>query len=368
MMSAPIDIVFLVQDLYFGGTQRQILELANRLDRKRFSPAIWTLAGPADLDMMATEAGIPVYYLGLGARPGLGFPLALLRRLLSQRPDILALCTALPNIWGRILGWCARVPVVIGSCRGGGAPKRQHERFLWRLADHMICNSTALHNILCKMGMPSGRVTYIPNGVDTEYFEPGPTPVDQRDPLVLSVGRLVPDKDHMTLLRAFSMVLKRIPDAQLRIVGDGPQEFALRRIIEDPPYKGRVQIVRGAADIRRHYHEARAFALASVREGQPNVILEAMAGALPVVATNVGGIPSLARNCVTGLLSVPSDAVTLAGNLCRLLENPVQCRIMGQAGRALVESEFSLNAMVHAHERLFERLWSLRTEKKAEAV
>lgn len=359
-MSIPIDVVFLMQDLCFGGTQRQTLELAKRLDRKRFTPSFWTLTGPTDLDSVADAAGIPVVHLGVGNFPGPGFPFALLWRLITDGADILVPCTALPNIWGRILGRLTRVPVVVGTCRGGGAPKRQHEATLWRTAHHMVCNSMPLYNILLNLGMPTGRVTYIPNGVDVDYFEPPLTPLNERPPLILCVGRLVSDKDHMTLLRAFGRVLDAIPNARLRIVGDGPQEFTLRKHLEGPPFKGRTEIVPSSTDIRMHYQAARVFALASVREGQPNVILEAMASGLPVAATKVGGIPNLVKDGSTGFLSPAGDAVTLAANLLRLLENPSLCVRMGMEGRHVAEHSFAFRAMVQSHERLFERLWQIR--------
>lgn len=358
-MPLPIDVVFLTQDLCFGGTQRQTLELAKRLDRTRFTPRIWTLSGRTDLDAVATESNIPVQYLGSTVYPSPLFPFPLLKKLFSDGPDVLVACTALPNIWGRIMGRLARVPAIVGTCRGGGALVRQHEAVLWRLCHHMVCNSMPLYTQLCNMGMPSGRVTYIPNGVDVENFVPGSTPLRHREPLILSVGRLVSDKDHMTLLRAFARVLENFPSAKLRIVGDGPQEFTLRRVIEGLPYRGHVSIVGSSNDIRDHYHAARIFALSSIREGQPNVIMEAMASGLPVVATQVGGIPSLVETNVTGLLSPCNDAVTLGSSLCQLLGDTGACDRMGQAGRQRVEKEFAFSAMVTAHERLFERLWEL---------
>lgn len=364
-MSLPLDIVFLTQDLCFGGTQRQTLELARRMDRKRFSPAIWTLSGPTDLDELATTEGLPVHHLGVTVMPGPLSVFALLGKLFSDCPDILVPCMAPPNIWGRIMGQIRRVPVIVGTCRGGGAPSRQHEHYLWHLAHHMICNSMQLYNVLSNMGMPSGRLTYISNGVDTDFFEAPLKPLRERAPLVLCVARLVSDKDHMTLLRAFGRVLEKFPQAKLRFVGDGPQEFTLRKFIEGPPFKGHVEIVGGGTDMRMHYQQARVFALASIREGQPNVILEAMSSGLPVAATNVGGIPSLIQEGQNGFLSASSDSVTLANNICRLLEDPPLCESMGQTGRILALQNFAFSAMVSSHQNLFERLWELRKGSNA---
>ena len=108
--------------------------------------------------------------------------------------------------------------------------------------------------------------------------------------------------------------------------------------------------------MRMHYATARVFALSSAREGQPNVILEAMACGLPVCATSVGGIPRLVEPEGNGLLSPASDADALARHCCRLLEDNALCDSMGIAGRQRVVRDFSFTAMVNAHEDVFSRL------------
>ena len=362
-MSLPIDIVFLTQDLCFGGAQRQTLELAKRLNRSRFTPSIWTLSGPTDMDAEAKAAGVSVRNLGKTVIPDLSFPFKLFSRLLKQTPDILVPCTTLPNIWGPIAGRMARVPIIVGTCRGTGSVNNQHEAWLWRLCHHMVCNSMPLYNQLCNLGMPTGRLTYVPNGVDVEYFTPGEVPIRQREPLILHVGRLVSDKDQMTLLRAFARVLEEFPLAKLRIVGDGPQEFILRKVIEGKPYRGHVAIVGNSPDMRPHYAAARIFALSSIREGQPSVVMEAMAAGLPVVSTQVGGVPALVDLNITGMLSPCNDSVTLATHLCQLLGDVENCQRMGEEGRHKVERQYAFSAMVANHEKLFERLWDIHKGK-----
>ena len=105
--------------------------------------------------------------------------------------------------------------------------------------------------------------------------------------------------------------------------------------------------------MRAHYAAARVFALSSVREGQPNVILEAMACGLPVCATAVGGIPRLVEDGVNGYLSPAGDAAAMAQNCCKLLADGALCDSMGGAGRARVEKDFSFTAMVEAHQGIF---------------
>jgi glycosyltransferase involved in cell wall biosynthesis len=351
-------IVFLLQDLCIGGTQRQTAALAAGLNRELFSPALWTLSGPTELDALAAEHDLPVLHLGRNAHPG-PFSLAALWRLLGrEKPDALFLCTALPNIWGRVAGRLRGIPLVIGSCRGGGAPTRQHERVLWPLARHIVCNSPALTEIMAGIGVPRDRLSFIPNGVDARRFTPGSVPFARREPVVLCVARLVEDKDPLCLLDAFALLLARAPRARLRLVGAGPLERRVRARMEQEPLKGRAELLPATTDIAACCREARAFALSSRREGMPNAVLEAMAAALPVAATQTGGIPFLLRgeNGPSGLLVPRGDAPALAGALARLLEDAESAERMGRAGRERVERDFSFGAMIAAHEELFLRL------------
>ncbi|MDR2820098.1 MAG: glycosyltransferase [Desulfovibrio sp.] len=356
-MTKPLKILFLLQDLCFGGTQRQTLELARRLDRNLFSPSMLTLTGKTDLDQVAVEADITVRHLGVSRRVAPLFFLNLRNAIREAAPDILVPCTALPNIWGRIWGRYLRVPVIIGTCRGGSALACQHEALLWRLTHHMICNSTELYIKLQRLGVPATRLTYIANGVDSALFMPAPVPLSGREPVILCVARLVEDKNHHTLLRAFKEVLQSIPEARLRLVGDGPEEANLRRWVGEHGMSGSVDFFPGGTDMRPHYAQARVFALSSVREGQPNVILEAMACGLPVCATSVGGIPDMVEENITGFLSPAKDHAGLGHNCVRLLADARRCESMGGAGRIRVEREFSFGAMVEAHQQLFTRLW-----------
>ena len=363
-MATPLRVLFLMEDLCFGGTQRQTLELARRLDRSRFAPLMLTLTGPTDLDAVAREADIELHHLGAGRRVPAMFFVQLPAYLHRLRPHVLVPCTALPNIWGRIWGRVLRafsktgMPAIVGTCRGGGGPVRQHERLFWRWTDHMICNSQALESVLQDLGVPPERLSCISNGVDTAFYAPGRRP-SSRTPLLLCVARLAKDKDHMTLLRAMEFVLRRHPDARLRLVGDGPEEGRLRHWAETHAVGNCVDFVPGGLDMREHYAAARIFVLASLREGQPNVLLEAMSCGLPVCATTVGGIPGLVSNGEHGLLSPAGDAAALADNCCRLLEDDALCDDLGRNGRSLVEGQFSFAAMVQAHEEIFSKVGAL---------
>jgi glycosyltransferase involved in cell wall biosynthesis len=348
-------IVFLLQDLCTGGTQRQTLALAAGMDRARFAPELWTLSGPTELDALARGHGLPVTHLGDKVFPGLDSFAALWRKLGRDKPDIFFLCTALPNIWGRIAGRLRKLPLILGSCRGGGAPVRQHERWLWRLTRHIVCNSLALVDVMAGLGVPRAHMSFIANGVDARHFQPGELPFLQREPIVLCVARLVEDKDHACLLDAFARVVEQMPEARLRLVGEGPLEAKLRARMAQAPLAGRVEMLPASADVAACCRTARAFALSSRQEGTPNVLLEAMASGLPAVATRVWGIPFLLRE-ENGLLVPAGDSGSLAEEILRLLRDPELAQRMGQAGRERVERDFSFSTTIAAYEELFLRL------------
>ncbi len=355
-MNKPSRLVFVLQDLLFGGTQRHALELARRIDRSRFAPEFWMLTSGADFAPQAREADIPMRWLSAKRAVSAGSVLALRAALKAERPDIVMPLTAVPNIWGRVFGRLAGTPLVVGTVRGGGNVKRQHERYLARLCHHHVTNTQALKDAIVGLGRSDDQVTMIPNGVDTDYFTPDPDGFGPVRKVVLCVARFCEDKDHPTLLRAFDMAWDKERDAELWLVGDGPLkarvEFTARRL----DCKHNIRVYPGGSDLRPFYRQAMVLALSSVREGLPNVVLEGMASGAPVAATSVGGIPEVVEHGVTGLLSPSGDAAALAGSLVKLLSDEDARLRMAEAARRTAEQVYSMSAMVARHEELLDRL------------
>jgi colanic acid/amylovoran biosynthesis glycosyltransferase len=214
---------------------------------------------------------------------------------------------------------------------------RRRYRHLWPRAASVICVARALADRLVATGCPESLIHIVPCGVDEAGFPPG-APEPGR---VLAIGRLVEKKAPQLTIRAFAEVAGRFPQAHLDIVGDGPLRAACEAAIADTGLDGRVTLhgpqpheVCGAL-LRR----AAVFAQHSVTaatgdtEGSPVAIAEAMATALPVVATRHSGIPEQVADGVTGFLVAEGDVAGMGAALARLLADPGLARGMGEAGR-----------------------------------
>jgi glycosyltransferase involved in cell wall biosynthesis len=171
---------------------------------------------------------------------------------------------------------------------------------------------------------------------------------------------MAPVKDHATQIAAFGLLAPDHPRARLRLVGDGPIRDQVADLAAASPFSERIRIVPGDAGVRAHYAQATLFVLSSRHEGLPNVILEAMASGLPVVATDVGGVGEAVREGVTGRLVPAARPEALARAMSEVLADPGLRDRMGRAARALAGEEFSLQAMARRHEEAFAAAWGKR--------
>lgn len=206
------------------------------------------------------------------------------------------------------------------------------------------------------MAIPPGRIRRLYNGIDLEQFSAGQDVVQQpgQEPLILTVGRLVEKKGLADLVTACAILRERGVAFRCEIIGKGPHEAALRRQIVENSLTGRVELVgpKPQDEVVAAYRRSAVFALPCVvgadgnRDGLPTVLLEAMAVGIPVVSTDVTGVPEIIDDGVSGLLTAQHDPAALAGALARLLADAALREQMGRAARAKAEREFDLNRNV----------------------
>jgi len=290
-------------------------------------------------------------------RPGPG-PFTLRRLLFNLRAHRrLAACVPLDlivgfDIDGAFLGARACPPHVVclkgiaaDEARFARGMDRLHLRFLAGLerrnahsAGCVVVPSAYSANIATECyGLSPDVLRIVPEPLDLTVWEAirADPPSRAPEPTILSVARQYPRKDTPSLLQAFTIVLRRIPGAQLRIIGGGPELPHLKALARRLSIASNVRF-EGAVPrsdlVRRAYLESHVFCLPSLQEGFGIVFLEAMAAGLPVVAVRAGATPEVVEDGVTGILVPPRGASALADALTLLLRDPQRARSMGQAG------------------------------------
>ena len=233
------------------------------------------------------------------------------------------------------------MPVVINL---PGEPNPRYRRDLQQ-ADALVADGWAARHLPGKLGRSIER---IPKGVDADRFRPdGPTlrePLHlERKRVVIGVARLVPIKNVRLLIEAMAKVRLRLPDAHLLLVGDGPDRSAVRARAAELDLTDAVTFVGSVpqADLPALYRAADVFALSSDFDNSPNVVLEAMASGLPVVATDVGGVREFVAEGIGGAVVPPGNAAALANALEQYLAQPDRARAAGTHNRIKASAEFS---------------------------
>jgi glycosyltransferase involved in cell wall biosynthesis len=180
-------------------------------------------------------------------------------------------------------------------------------------------------------------------------------------PRLLCVGRLIPIKGHIVLLRAFAEARRRIPGLELQIAGRGPLEPALRALAKELEIEDAVHFLGYVAPVQRAIADAAVVVVPSMGEGFGMVALEAMERARPVIAAEIGGLGELVQDGVTGLLVPPGEADPLVGAIVRLAGDLPRAREMGEAGRRRALEHFLQARCTDRTELLYEGALAART-------
>ncbi len=237
---------------------------------------------------------------------------------------------------------------------------------LLRYFDQVIAVSGPIHRELLDVGVPPHKLARIANGIDTTPFRAADEiPRDKararlglpRQALIVGmVSSLTMEKGHRYALQALARLASELPSLYLAVVGDGPERAALQAMAEALELRDRISFCGRHADIPAVLRTFDLFLLPSLSEGLPIALLEAMASALPVVASAVGDVPEVVEDGVSGSLVPAGDADALTEALRRLLTQPERLPAMGAAARRRVETHYSAREMARQYCQLYERL------------
>ena len=363
---SDLKVVYLIGQLGRGGSERQLYLLLSNMPQVDRHVLVFNPHEHPIYKRDFQAIGVTVTDLPATARSKytrVKFIAAYLRRL---QPDVVHSWTFHDNAYAWLAGLLAGVPVRLGSLRrsldspiASGLSKPLRYACI-KGPSHIVVNWREGIGELEARGLNSKRAFLLTNCVATSESETpadlSPLGIHPDHRVIGAVGNLHYNKNHPLLVAALADVLPKYPDVRALIVGKPnhaePQlENQLKAQIEASGLKGKVVLAGFRDDVPSVMCHLDVFCLTSRVEGTPNVVLEAMAAARPVVATAVNGVPDIVKDGVTGILVPSEDRTAVAKALDHLLTSPETARKMGLAGRERIGTEFSCSA---AAERLLD--------------
>ena len=330
-----------------SGSEAHLLSLLPRLRERGWDVRMLMLhqhePGAWEFARALTERGVPLDSMPLRTDVDPVAFLRLVAYLVRKRPALLHTHLVHAEAYGLPAGTIAGVPVRFATKHGFNEFR---EAPYFGLADRAVASLAHVH-----IAISRGLARYLEEveGFDGESFEivhygidpdgePQPYPGEERR--LLCVGRLIPIKGHIVLLRAFADAKRELPDLQLDIAGRGPLEPALKALVRELGIADSVHFLGHVSPIQAAIERAAVIVVPSMGEGFGMVALEAMERARPVIAAEIGGLGELVRDGETGLLVPPGEAEPLREAIVRLAGDLELARTMGEAGRRRALTRF----------------------------
>lgn len=361
-----IRVLQLVEGLNLGGAETKLLELVSHMDQHRFETIVCSLGLGDRLVREVQKLGVRVVNFPRRSRFDLRLVLDVARLIRSERIDVVMSTLFYADVVAALAGALNPQCSVI-SWETISAP----EWLVWRrllayraamhFCDRVVSVSEATAKWLVEQrGLSRRKIVVIPYGVNLEVYRYGKDDQVRQElglhkdiPVVGVVARLHPQKGHRFLIKAATQIVTEHPQVKFVLVGDGVLRSELENRVDRDGLKDHFLFLGFRRDVHRIMRAFDLFVLPSLYEGLPNVVLEAMAVGLPVVATAVDGTPELVVDGETGYLVPPADPQALAERICALLYDRRRATDFGSQGRRRVEANFSLEKQVQRFQNLY---------------
>lgn len=370
------NILYVIENASFGGGERAFSQIINGLDKEKYEIYVACLPGGIFEEKIRSSAKILPF--DLQNRFNLVKIYQLAKIIKEKNIEIVHSQGGRADFFARVAAGLARVPAVVSTVampvegfNVGLLRKAIYvmlDRFSERFVDKFIVVSEALRDRLIeKHRIPSRKIVKIYNGVEIEpdarcqmsdvrkkIMQEFMIPEDVM--LVGTIGRLVWQKGLPYFIQAIKEINARckMQDVRYLIVGEGEERKNLELEIKNLGLSDRVIFAGFKKDVKEILEALGVFILPSIREGQPIILLEAMAIGKPIVATDIEGVNETVVNGVTGILVSPKDPSALAEAIVCLLRDKKKAQEMGQAGRRVVEEKFNLKDKIEQHKQLYE--------------
>ncbi|MBN1466501.1 glycosyltransferase [candidate division KSB1 bacterium] len=362
-----IKVLQLVEGFNFGGAETKLLELVKHMDDDRFETTVISLGLGNEIEELFHQLDCRV--MTFQRQKQVDF--SLLRRVRNfirdERIDIVMTTLFYADVLGALAGHSSGAKGVF-SWETISSPKWLTPHRLWsyryaiRNADRVISVSKATAEWLVeKRKVAADKVMIIPYGVNLDKFNPHIKSIQRKDIglqeddiIVGQVSRLDEQKGHTFLINAAPIIIAQQPRVKFVLVGDGPLRLELMHKIDQMGLHDYFIFLGFRRDVPDLLPLFDLFVLPSLYEGLPNVVLEAMACGLPVVATPVDGTKEAVVDGQTGILVPVGDPYRLANSILSVISNEQLKKRLGMKGRRRVEDEFSLDDQVNRFECLYE--------------
>lgn len=368
-------IVQVINSTQIGGGMGHLLNLFRHLDRKRYHLALVADRGTYLVDAIR-ELGIPIHFLPLmRSRIDPSLAIRLARIANREGADLLHCHGTRAAFYGALARPLCRAGRSVYTVHGFSFHKsmRWPASLLFRLAekmhgkthDRLISVSEADRLEAIEQGVcPAESIRTIPNAIDFDSFDPAKTNgqfrfglgISPKTRLVGTAARLVPQKGIGVFLSAASMIHARRSDVRFVVVGSGSLATNLKVLAEKEGLSGVIDFPGPSDRMNEVYAGIDVFVLASLWEGHPLSLIEALAMEKPTVATYASGCPEILEEGKCGLLVPPGDPRSLAAAVLRLLDEPGFARELAQRGRRSVLARYSIEAMAKQTEEVYTEL------------
>ena len=364
-----IKVCYIITSLGKGGAERQLYELIKGINRNKFSPLVISLTEGGYWKEKIQALGVQT--IGLRRKKNKEFSrlFRLIKLLRTIKADIVHTYMFSANTYGRIAAVFSGIPIIIASERNIseiGKDKKRYEiiidQFLSIFTHQIICNSFNCYNsIVNNYSINKGKVITIHNGIDVSRISKKDLTAFKNisaKKVIGTVGRLEHQKNHRHFLRMAKILIEKSENIYLEflIAGKGQLLSRLKVYAQELEIEKNINFLGEVNDVSELYQNLDIFVLTSHFEGLPNVIMEAMASSLPVVAVNVGGTRELIRENITGFLCPPDNAEKLADKVNYLIKNHKEAKKMGINGRNYIENNFGINKMIQMTEDTYNHL------------
>ncbi|MFC1590523.1 glycosyltransferase [Candidatus Omnitrophota bacterium] len=363
-----IKVLYFLNSTVRAGVEEHVLQLIDRLDKKRFEPLLVCPQGLIDLlkgDLGRMHARY--YPICIRRWRHIKAIASFLKVLRDEKPDIVHTHLFFASFFAAPISKVAGIKTVVETAHLREAWRRGLkraffvDRFFYGFVDKIISVSSAVEGFLVKdKKLPNSKISVIRNGVDLDKFRPVSKKIANGKYNIGVIGRLEPQKGHTYLLDAIRAMEEGHDNKRYFIVGDGALKNELKSKSKDLNLNDKIEFMGFRNDIQNVIAEMDLIVLPSLYEGLPLVALESQAMGKPMIATLVDGTPEVIINNKTGILIPPGDSEAIKCALQYVFNNRDRVSRMGDAARRHVESTFNICKQITKTEELYTELYNLK--------